>query len=94
MEPWWKRPTPRKEAREGRSFNPDEFAIALDQVIAGSAGNGVNSDLRQVLHDLALNHSFNIETEIPELLGEASGLTAEQLRILREEAKRLKERGG
>ena len=28
---------PRKEVREGRSFNPDEFAIALEQVVAGSA---------------------------------------------------------
>jgi transcriptional regulator with XRE-family HTH domain len=32
-------------------------------------------------------------TAIPELLREASGLTAEQLRILREQARKLKERG-
>jgi len=32
-------------------------------------------------------------TEMPELLREASGLTAEQLRKLREQAKKLKERG-
>ncbi len=37
MEPWYKVVTPRKEVREGRSFNPDEFAIALDQVVAGTA---------------------------------------------------------
>lgn len=37
MEPWYKIATPRKEVREGRSFNPDEFAIALEQVVAGSA---------------------------------------------------------
>src|SRR2546430_14381817 len=37
MEPWYKVVTPRKEVREGRSFNPDEFAIALEQVVAGSA---------------------------------------------------------
>lgn len=37
MEPWWKLTTPRKEVREGRSFNPDEFAIALEQVVAGTA---------------------------------------------------------
>jgi hypothetical protein len=37
MEPWYKVATPRKEAREGRSFNPDEFAIALEQVIGGTA---------------------------------------------------------
>jgi hypothetical protein len=37
MEPWHKLVTPRKEVREGRSFNPDEFAIALEQVVAGTA---------------------------------------------------------
>jgi predicted AAA+ superfamily ATPase len=37
MELWYKVSTPRKEVREGRSFNPDEFAIALEQVVAGSA---------------------------------------------------------
>jgi predicted AAA+ superfamily ATPase len=37
MEPWFKATTPRKEVREGRSFNPDEFAIALEQVVAGTA---------------------------------------------------------
>src|SRR5437868_2194664 len=37
MDPWYKIVTPRKEVREGRSFNPDEFAIALEQVVAGTA---------------------------------------------------------
>src|SRR5664280_2375430 len=37
MEPWYKVATARKEVREGRSFNPDEFAIALEQVVAGTA---------------------------------------------------------
>ena len=37
MDPWYKIATPRKEVREGRSFNPDEFAIHLEQVIAGTA---------------------------------------------------------
>src|SRR5262249_26821972 len=37
MEPWYKIATPRREVREGRSFNPDEFAIALDQVVTGTA---------------------------------------------------------
>ncbi len=37
MEPWYKMATPRPEVREGRSFNPDEFAIALEQVVAGTA---------------------------------------------------------
>jgi hypothetical protein len=37
MEPWYKVAMPRAEVREGRSFNPDEFAIALEQVVAGTA---------------------------------------------------------
>ncbi|OGA43321.1 MAG: AAA family ATPase [Betaproteobacteria bacterium RIFCSPLOWO2_12_FULL_62_13] len=37
LDPWYKIATPRKEVREGRSFNPDEFAIALEQVVAGTA---------------------------------------------------------
>jgi hypothetical protein len=37
MKPWYKVVTPRREIREGRSFNPDEFAIALEQVVAGTA---------------------------------------------------------
>src|SRR5213593_1557994 len=37
MDPWYRVTTPRSEVREGRSFNPDEFAIALEQVVAGTA---------------------------------------------------------
>ena len=37
MQPWYKVATPRREVREGRSFSPDEFAIALEQVVAGTA---------------------------------------------------------
>lgn len=37
MDPWYKVATPRKEVREGRSFSPDEFAIALEQVVARTA---------------------------------------------------------
>ena len=37
MDPWYKVVEPRKEVREGRSFNPDEFAIHLEQVVGGSA---------------------------------------------------------
>lgn len=37
MEPWYKVATPRKEVRQGRSFNPDEFAIHLEQVLANTA---------------------------------------------------------
>jgi hypothetical protein len=37
MDPWYKIATPRKEVRQGRSFNPDEFAIHLEQVVARTA---------------------------------------------------------
>ena len=37
MQPWYKVVTLRKEVREGRSFSPDEFAIALEQVVARTA---------------------------------------------------------
>jgi hypothetical protein len=37
MDPWYKVVTPRKEVREGRSFDPSEFAIALEQVVSGTA---------------------------------------------------------
>ena len=37
MEPWYRVVTTRPEVRGGRSFSPDEFAIALEQVVAGTA---------------------------------------------------------
>ena len=37
MQPWYRVATLREEVREGRSFSPDEFAIALEQVVAGTA---------------------------------------------------------
>lgn len=37
MEPWYKIVTPRKEVREGRLFNQDEFAIHPEQVIGRTA---------------------------------------------------------
>ncbi len=36
-DPWYRVVTSRREARAGRSFSPDEFAIALEQVVAGTA---------------------------------------------------------
>lgn len=33
LDPWYKTVTPRKEVREGRSFDPKEFAIHLEQVV-------------------------------------------------------------
>jgi len=37
VNPWHKIVEPREEVRRGRSFNPDEFAIALEHVVAGTA---------------------------------------------------------
>lgn len=37
MQPWYKVVTLRQEVREGRSFSPDELAIAFEQVVAGTA---------------------------------------------------------
>ena len=37
MDLWYKIATPRQEVREGRSFHPDEFATALEQVVRGTA---------------------------------------------------------
>ena len=37
MDPWYKIVALRKEVREGRSFSPNEFAIALEQVLAKTA---------------------------------------------------------
>ena len=37
MDAWYKVVTLRREVREGRSFSPDEFAIALEQVVAETA---------------------------------------------------------
>jgi Protein of unknown function (DUF499) len=37
LEPWYRTVTPRTEVREGRSFSPDEFAIALEQIVGKTA---------------------------------------------------------
>ena len=37
LDPWHRATTLRKEVREGRSFSPDEFAIALEHVVTGKA---------------------------------------------------------
>ena len=37
LDPWYKIVTLRREVREGRSFSPDEFAIALEQIVAQTA---------------------------------------------------------
>ena len=36
LRPWYRVVTLRKEVREGRSFSPDEFAVAREQVVVGT----------------------------------------------------------
>jgi hypothetical protein len=68
MEPWYKVVTPRKEVREGRSFNPDEFAIALEQVVAGTAPE-----------DYKLPKQFFARTCFTRALREHAGMTLRRL---------------
>ena len=37
MEPWYKVTQPREELRQGRSLDPSEFAVHLDQIAGGTA---------------------------------------------------------
>jgi len=57
LEPWHKAVTPRKEVSEGRSFNPDEFAIALEQVVAGNAPEDYG-DPRQFFSRTCFTHAL------------------------------------
>ncbi len=52
MEPWYRVVTLRKEVREGRSFSPDEFAIALEQGVAGTAPEDYRDPEQFFLADL------------------------------------------
>jgi len=54
LDPWYKVAVPRDEVRQGRSFNPDEFAIHLEQVVAKKGTEDYRDPekffLRNVLH--------------------------------------------
>ena len=41
MVPWYRNVSLRPEVREGRSFSPDEFVIALEQVVAVASSHMV-----------------------------------------------------
>jgi len=72
MEPWYKVATPRKEVRDGRSFNPDEFAIALEQIVAGVAPADYN-DPRQFFARTCFTRAFKENTSL--VLRRLSGKT-------------------
>lgn len=46
MQAWYKVVTAREEVRQGRSFNPDEFAIALEQVVEGRGPDDYSNPAR------------------------------------------------
>ena len=46
VEPWYRVVQPRPEVREGRSFNPDEFAIALGASCRGNRAAGLYESRR------------------------------------------------
>ncbi|MFQ5902409.1 MAG: hypothetical protein ACE5JO_01850 [Candidatus Binatia bacterium] len=58
MEPWYKVATPRKEVREGRWFSPDEFAIALEQVLGTQEAWARNSAAGALEEDARLTALF------------------------------------
>jgi len=68
MEPWYRVALPRNEVREGRSFNPDEFAIALERVVAGAGPD-----------DYRDPEKFLARTSFTRALREHSGLVLRRL---------------
>lgn len=68
MEPWYKIAMPRVEVREGRSFNPDEFAVALEQVAAGRGPD-----------DYRLPEQFFARTQFTHALKEHMGMVLRRL---------------
>lgn len=79
LEPWWKVVTPRKEVREGRSFNPDEFAIALEQVVSGKAPEDYR-DPRQFFERTVLTRALREHTGM--VLRRLAGETADTAPVL------------
>ena len=73
MEPWYRVVTLRKEVREGRSFSPDEFAIALEQVVAGTALVGL------ILEDYRDPERFFARTCFTRALQEHTGMVLRRL---------------
>jgi Protein of unknown function (DUF499) len=79
MEPWYKVTTPRKEVRQGRSFNPDEFAIALEQVVAGTAPEDY-SDAAQFFARTCFTRALRDHTAM--VLRRLSGVTGNTAPVL------------
>jgi hypothetical protein len=73
MEYWYQIAVPRKEVREGRSFNPDEFAVHLEQVIGKTAPEDY-SDPRQFFARTCFTHALREHTGM--VLRRLSGITS------------------
>lgn len=72
VDPWYHATLPRREVREGRSFNPDEFAIALEQVVSGTAPD----DYRNPSQFFARTHiTAAMEDQIGTILRRLTGET-------------------
>ncbi len=80
LDPWYKATTLRKEVREGRSFSPDEFAIALEQVVNGTAPEDYSDPVQffsRTCFTRALNELIDTEQERgPDFLRLANALSA------------------
>jgi len=77
--PWHKVVEPRKEVREGRSFDPAEFAIALEQVVAGTAPEDYRDPVKffaRTCFTAALNHHLGM------VLRRLAGQTADTAPVL------------
>jgi hypothetical protein len=52
LDPWYRIAIPRDEVRQGRSFNPDEFAIHLEQVVAGKGTDDYRDPVKFFLRNV------------------------------------------
>ena len=88
MDPWYKHSIPRREVREGRSFSPDEFAIALEQVVAGTAPEDYTKPehffsrtcFTRALKDLV--GAVGVARQDPALASQVEGATARAQQVL------------
>ncbi len=89
LDPWYRVAVPRDEVRQGRSFNPDEFAIHLEQVVAKKGTEDYRDPAKFFLRNVftrALNRQENTMARTPihpgEILGDELqeiGLSAKKL---------------
>ena len=79
MKPWYTVVKLRKEVREGRSFSPDEFAIALEQVVSGSAPQDYSDPIQFFSRTCFTN---SLQDHILKVLSRICGRTANTSPVL------------